>query len=196
MLKHSIKWVCIFLITFAILGCNNRKIKEESNDVVPKSIAQIQKGDVKEVISEQTADVKQQEGETKPQENQEKISILIPPQPEIKEIKWYNSFEEGLKAAKEEKKSLMVDFEADWCIWCKRLDETTYKDSQVITLSKKFIPVKVNCDTDQTTTRKYEVTGFPTIIFMNSEGQIIHQVTGYRGPEDFVLEMEKVERKE
>lgn len=194
MLRHLINWGCVFLITFVILGCNNQKIKEETV-ILPEPVSdvQIQKEDVKKVINSQTADVKQQEGETKQQENQEKISPLIPQEPEIEEIKWYKSFEEGLKAAKEEKKPLMVDFEADWCIWCKRLDETTYKNSQVIALSKKFIPVKVNCDTDKDTAHKYKVTGLPTIIFMNTEGQEIHRVIGYRGPEDFVLEMKRVE---
>jgi thiol:disulfide interchange protein len=148
MLGQLVKCVCIFLITFAIFGCNNQGFKEEAEEA------------------------------------------LI--QQDIEEIKWYDSFEDGLEIAKKERKPLMVDFEAEWCIWCKRLDETTYKDQQIITLSKKFIPVKVNCDKDIDTARRYGVRGLPTIIFMNSEGEIIHQIVGYRGPKEFAIEMKKV----
>jgi len=109
-----------------------------------------------------------------------------------RQITWYKSFEKGLTVAKREQKPLLVDFEANWCIWCKRLDSTTYKAPQVITLSKRFICVKVNCDVDSVTAQRYGVLGLPTIIFMNSEGKVIHQVIGYRGPEDFASEMQKV----
>jgi len=111
------------------------------------------------------------------------------------QIKWYKSFEKGLTMAKRKQKPLLVDFEADWCIWCKRLDATTYKAPQVIALSKKFICVKVNYDVDSALAQKYGVRGLPTIIFMNSEGKVIHRVVGYRGPEDFAAEMQKVSGK-
>ncbi|MEW6620409.1 MAG: thioredoxin family protein [bacterium] len=110
---------------------------------------------------------------------------------ERQEIKWYHSFEKGLKMAKKKNKPLMVDFEAKWCIWCKRLDATTYKNPEVIALSKKFIPVKIDCEVDKTTPNQYAVRGLPTIIFMDTDSQVIHQVVGYRGPKDFITEMKK-----
>lgn len=168
------RYLYIFLIPVIILGCNNRGIE----DVIPEP--EIQKMDFKEKTSQQ---------ETLPQG---KHTPIMPQKHKIEEINWYNSFEEGVKAAKEKKKPLMVDFEAEWCIWCKRLDETTYIHPQIIALAKKFIPVKVNCDKDLTTPRKYGVKGLPTIIFMTSEGEVIHQIIGYRTPQEFAIEMKKV----
>jgi len=203
MLK-DVKWVCIFLITVTILGCNNRKFKEYSEETisVPKGQIQEEIGKEEEVVKtshvKQQIDIEKKNNIKSKQEEKpfkEKISPLTQEKSsgiDIKEIKWYKSFNEGLKVAKEEKKILMVDFEANWCIWCKKLDETTYNAPQVIALSKKFIPVKVNCEEDTVTPSRYGVNGLPTIIFMNFEGQVIHQIVGYREPDDFVVEMKKV----
>ena len=42
--------------------------------------------------------------------------------------------------AAKEGKPLLVDFEADWCVWCKRLDYHTYPDAGVVeTLGKRSV---------------------------------------------------------
>lgn len=109
-------------------------------------------------------------------------------------IEWYYSFEDGLKTAQKENKPLMVDFTAEWCGWCKKLDTITYQQADVLAFSKNFISVKVDCDKEPAISHKYEVRGLPTIVFMSPEGQKIHQVVGYRRPEDFLLEMKKALR--
>jgi thioredoxin-like negative regulator of GroEL len=86
----------------------------------------------------------------------------------------------------------MVDFTASWCYWCRRLDETTYKNKEVISLAEKFISAKVDCDKEYTIAQKYKIRGLPTILFMDADGQVLHSVVGYRSPEDFLIEMKKV----
>ncbi len=211
---YLVRWLCLCLIIFLGVGCNQGiapkeelkplpglkpvpGFKPEIDSAVQQEI--IQEGNVKGSPGLPPAKItppigsKKKEG-IEEQSKQAQIHYLQqkPMEIETKEIKWYTSFEKGLKAGKEEGKPLMVDFEASWCGWCKKLDEITYKDTQVITLSKKFIPVKVDCDTDRVTPQKYGIRGLPTIIFMDSAGQILHQIIGYRGPEDFAAEMNKV----
>jgi thiol-disulfide isomerase/thioredoxin len=47
-----------------------------------------------------------------------------------------------------EGKPLLVDFEADWCVWCKRLDWIIYPDAQVADRLARFTAVKVNVELD------------------------------------------------
>ena len=58
----------------------------------------------------------------------------------------------SLAAAKQlaakEGKPLLVDFEADWCVWCKRLDYHTYPDREVAAEMAKFRAVKINNELD------------------------------------------------
>ena len=109
-----------------------------------------------------------------------------------KEIQWVYSLSKGLELAKKGKKPLMVDFYADWCGWCKKLDKDTYSNSELIKLSTKFISVKVNTDKDFQDARKYKVRGLPTIIFLKSDGEIINKVIGYRDKEYFIKIMKEV----
>jgi thiol-disulfide isomerase/thioredoxin len=192
MVKDLVSWLSISLIIFFISGCNQEtreKGKSQAMDV--KQQVEIQENDLKEKLPQEKEIVSK---EKIPQEkgaiSEENMVQEKPIEVDIR-IEWYASFTEGLNIAKEKKKPLMVDFDAGWCIWCKKLDETTYKDEQVIALSKEFIPVKVDCDEDTITPGRYGIRGLPTILFLNPGGQVIHQVIGYRSPENLLLEMKK-----
>ncbi|MEK7814045.1 MAG: thioredoxin family protein [Candidatus Desantisbacteria bacterium] len=113
---------------------------------------------------------------------------------EITNIQWVNSFDDGLKIAKTRNCPLMVDFFADWCGWCKKLDEETWTNKDVILLAQRFVCVKIDCDTDRQTPARYGVRPLPTILFINTEATVIHQVIGYRNPEDMIVEMNKAVR--
>ncbi len=106
-----------------------------------------------------------------------------------KSITWYTDFDKAAAAAKKQAKPIMVDFYTDWCGWCKKLDNDTYTNSDVITASRKFICVKVDGDKKKDLVKKYSVNGYPTIVFLNSKSQEISRVVGYRGPSDFLKAM-------
>lgn len=107
-------------------------------------------------------------------------------------IQWVYSLSDGLKIAAEKKRPLMVDFYADWCGWCKRLDKETYNDSEVIRLSNRFVCVKVNTDRNPDEARRYKISGLPTILFLDPTGEIIEKVIGYRDSKDFVKIMSAI----
>ena len=107
-------------------------------------------------------------------------------------INWVHSYDEALSRAAKENKPIMTDFSAGWCGWCKKLDRETFADSKVIELSKKFVCLKINGDKDSDIVRKYGVSGYPTILFMDSKGNTIGGRPGYRGPDDMASEMNAI----
>jgi thiol:disulfide interchange protein len=54
------------------------------------------------------------------------------------------SLTEAQSISKIEGKPILIKFHADWCHNCVKMDQTTFKDTQVQSVLEKFIPVKRN----------------------------------------------------
>jgi len=102
----------------------------------------------------------------------------------------WQTYEDGMALAAAEGKLVMIDFMADWCGWCKKLDAEVYSQKEVVDLGTRFVCVKVNGDARRDLVRKYRVDGYPTILFLNAEGREIHRVSGYETARRFVDDMQ------
>jgi thioredoxin-related protein len=101
-------------------------------------------------------------------------------------INWY-SYEDGLAQAKAQKKKIYINFHADWCGYCHKMERETFKDSKVIAfLNTNYIPIRINSDKEKNLARQYHVRGLPDNIFMEEGGQSIGNQPGYLGPSDFL----------
>lgn len=116
-----------------------------------------------------------------------------PPLPPPPTIRWERNFDEALRKARKAGKPLIVDFWADWCSWCHRLDKNTYADPWVARKAQEFVAVKVNTEGSRKeleVTRRYHVTSLPTILFLSPEGRQIFRLNGYQGPGQFPRTLE------
>lgn len=97
-------------------------------------------------------------------------------------IEWIKDEAAALTQAGLQKKPVMIDFSADWCTACKRLERETFVNPAVVDLAKAFICLRIDCtDTENPKVmdiqKKYNIVGLPTIIFMNSSGRILWDKT-------------------
>jgi len=116
-------------------------------------------------------------------------------------------FEQGLslrelqQKAKAAHKYLFIDCYASWCGPCKLMEKTTYTDSAVAKImNRDFISAKFQLDR---TTRDsqdirnryadagqieqtYQVNAYPTFLFFDPDGKIVHRGVGYLAPQDFI----------
>jgi len=120
------------------------------------------------------------------------IAALVLILPQAYAIDWKYNFQDALKLAKSQHKPIMVDFYTDWCGWCKKLDSDTYSDPKVKAAAEKFVCVKINAEKEQALTSKYAIAGFPTIVFLDRDGNLISKITGYLPPDKFLANMNKI----
>ena len=98
---------------------------------------------------------------------------------------------EAEKAAVKQKKAVMIDFYTDWCVWCKVLDRSTYKNGDVGAYADEhFISIKINAEKEgKDLAKKYEVRGYPTILFLSGDGKVLNTVVGYEDTDAFMRSM-------
>ena len=96
-------------------------------------------------------------------------------------------------------KLVLLDFETDWCVWCDRLDADTYTDERVIEFAKQnLISKKIDAEKDSgpEQKKKYRVRGYPTILLLDTDGNEIDRIVGYRPPDEFLNELNRIKSRD
>jgi thioredoxin-related protein len=110
-----------------------------------------------------------------------------------------SAFKASLEEADRDGKFVMVDFYTEWCKWCKVLEEKTYPHPDVKKImDESFVFEKYNPEEAPSFThdgktyggadvaQAFNVRGYPTILFMDKDGEVIGSVPGFVPPEVFV----------
>lgn len=96
-----------------------------------------------------------------------------------KSIKWY-TYKQGLDLSKKEKKKIFLNFYANWCTYCKKMEKETFNDDSVVSyLNDNFISIKVNSDRESRTALDFGVKGLPDTWFIAENGEKISSLPGY-----------------
>ena len=94
---------------------------------------------------------------------------------------WIQASEEAIAKAKADGKPVILDFGAEWCAACRELEKETLSSSKVAEALKRFVTLKVDMTRPTPPTEKlrrtYNVVGFPTLIFIDSDGTVRSDMT-------------------
>jgi len=104
-------------------------------------------------------------------------------------IDWITDLPAAKDSALAQGKPIIIDFNADWCVWCKRMDKDIYENMQVAELAEQFICVKIDTQEQPDVAENYMVRGLPTTAFLTSKAKKIEIIPGYLHPENFLEKM-------
>jgi thioredoxin-related protein len=123
-----------------------------------------------------------------------------------KEAAWLTDFEAAKKAAEKADRLILADFSgSDWCGWCIKLDKEVfsqeafkaYAEKNLILFladfpSRKEIPAETKKQ-NEALARTYGVKGFPTVLLLDADGDVVAK-TGYRrgGPDAYVEHLKEL----
>ncbi|MFQ5445787.1 MAG: thioredoxin family protein [Saprospiraceae bacterium] len=95
-----------------------------------------------------------------------------------------------LKQARKAHKFIFFDGYTSWCGPCKRMDKEVFtRPAEARFFNEKFINVKYDMEKGEGAVlkRQYGITAFPTYLFINSDGQVLHRIVGaYFGENEFM----------
>jgi thiol-disulfide isomerase/thioredoxin len=100
-----------------------------------------------------------------------------------------------LMQAKSQNRLIFVDVYTDWCGPCKEMDKKTFTDATVgDKFNAKFVNYKVNADKGfgVTIAKRYNVTSYPTVLFIDPSENLIHKQQGYLRVPDLLKEADMV----
>lgn len=103
----------------------------------------------------------------------------------LKQPKWGKV----LKMAKKQNKPIFVDAYTTWCGPCKMMDRDVFTNKEVADyFNENFINVKMDMEKGEGNQLKldWKVKAFPTLLYFNTEGEIVHRVVGAFGVEEFM----------
>ncbi|MBD0832496.1 thioredoxin family protein [Aestuariibaculum sediminum] len=129
------------------------------------------------------------------------------------EINWV-TLEQALELQKKTPKKIMMDVYTSWCGPCKMLDKNTFHNADVVDyVNKHYYAVKFDAEGNEEVnykgktfanpgykpelanrrnsphelTRYFQVSAYPTIVFMDEEGELIAPIRGYQQPTQLEL---------
>ena len=100
------------------------------------------------------------------------------------------SYERAMALAASEKKLVMMDFTAEWCGWCKKLDADTWSNSEVRDwLKKNAVCIKVDVDQLKPLAAQYKVGPIPDVRFVDATGKEVKKIEGYVEAKEFLKQV-------
>lgn len=112
----------------------------------------------------------------------------------------WRAWDAALTEARSSGRHVLVDVYTDWCGWCRRMDAEVYARPEVREyLARKFVLVKLDAEaadaaryegrafTSRTLAARFNVSGYPTTIFLKPDGAHLFNVPGYVPADRFLM---------
>jgi thiol:disulfide interchange protein len=99
------------------------------------------------------------------------------------------NWNEVLELAKKENKLIFLDVYATWCGPCKQMKSKTFPDEKVgAFFNSNFINYAIDAEKGEgiALAKKYQVTGYPTLLFVDSKGNVVAKTVGFHNADELL----------
>jgi len=100
-----------------------------------------------------------------------------------------STYKQALAKASRLNKLVFIYFYTDWCKPCKEVPKVVFVDSLIrFTIASRYVSLKRNAEKGEglTLSKRYNVGGFPTFLFLDTSGKELGRVMGTRSNKDYL----------
>ena len=110
-------------------------------------------------------------------------------------IAWMTFSDDALTRAVAAGRPVLIDFEAAWCLPCREMERTTFRDPAVVRAAAAFAAFKVDVtesdDRAEGLMTRFKVPGVPTYVLLGPDGRERQRFVGFVKAEDMVHGLEE-----
>jgi len=137
------------------------------------------------------------------------VSLFVLYQASAAEGEWLTDLAKAKEQAKTEKKMILMDFTgSDWCTPCKALHKNVLTSAEFVEYAgKNLILVEVDFpnkkaqslelkEANAELAKKFDISGYPTVIVLDSSGKELTKQVGYGGEKTdaFIAKLEALKK--
>lgn len=105
------------------------------------------------------------------------------------EITWHESLDEAKSVSAE--KPVVLYFTGEACVWCRRLESSTFPSEEVLAVAEKFLFVKLDVADAEELAARYRVRGVPYLVVLDAKGKVLARQAGYSPAAPFAKFLEE-----
>jgi thioredoxin:protein disulfide reductase len=109
-------------------------------------------------------------------------------------IEWTPYSDARLVAARDAGRPVLIDFQATWCLPCREMEQTTFRDEDVIRAAARFLMLKADVtaqdESAEAVMKRFAVPGVPTYLVFDSAGREATRFVGFVKPDAMAAALE------
>ncbi|RLD76868.1 MAG: hypothetical protein DRJ07_15585 [Bacteroidetes bacterium] len=99
--------------------------------------------------------------------------------------------EDAKKVALGANKMILVDFYADWCGPCKKMDIESWNKEEVKEISSNYVFVKIDIDQYRSVAQSFGIKSIPYVFILDPNGEVVHKSLGYLSKSELMKMLKK-----
>ena len=102
------------------------------------------------------------------------------------------SFDEAILKAKAQNKKVFIDVYTVWCGPCKRIDADVFQQKEIgDRMNPDYVSIKIEAekDDDRVSLQAFSIKGYPTMLILDGDGKLLHQIVGSKSIQGFHREL-------